>query len=177
MTQTNNMEKHEAIKQYLALRDEIDQRCQELHDEHAPHLQCRAGCDMCCMDFGILPVEFEVIKELAGDELKKGQPVNEEGACPFLVNHRCVIYHFRPIICRTQGLPLLFMGEEEWELSACELNFTAFDFDEFTKENTFAQDKYNSRLFMLNRRFVDALSDKPYSPVELIRVSSLKSQP
>jgi uncharacterized protein len=167
------MNKQEVIKQYLALRDEIDQRYQELHQEHESHQQCRAGCDQCCMDFGVLPVEFEVIKELAGDQLKNGQSVQQEGACPFLINHRCSIYDFRPIICRTQGLPLLFMGEEEWELSACELNFTEFDFDEFTEENTFAQDKYNSRLFMLNRLFVDSLPGKPYSPVELVPVSML----
>jgi uncharacterized protein len=169
------MEKLEFIQQYLALRDEIDGRCAELHNEHASHLQCRAGCDMCCMNFGILPLEFEAIKELAGEELKKGQPVNNEDDCPFLVNHQCAIYQWRPIICRTQGLPLLFMGEEEWELSACELNFTDFDFDEFTEENTFPQDTYNSRLFMLNRRFVDSLPGKPYGPVELIPVSQLKN--
>jgi uncharacterized protein len=167
------MDKHEAIQQYLALRDEIDKRCSELHQEHSLHLQCRAGCDMCCMDFGILAVEFETIKELAGDELKKGQPVKEEGACPFLVNHQCMIYEWRPVICRTQGYPLLFMGEEEWELSVCELNFTDFDFDEFTEENTFLQDRFNSRLFMLNRSFVDSIPGRIWSPVELIPVSRL----
>jgi len=65
------------------------------------------------------------------------------------------------------------MGEEEWELSACELNFTQFDFDDFDEDNTFPQDKYNSRLFMLNRAFVDSLPGKPYGPVDLIPLRKL----
>ena len=66
------------------------------------------------------------------------------------------MYESRPIICRTHGLPLLFMNDEQWELSACELNFTEFDDEEFKEENTFPQDTFNSKLFMINKRFVES---------------------
>jgi Fe-S-cluster containining protein len=125
------------------------------------------------MDFSIFPVEFYVIKKQAGDNLKNAKKPGADGDCPFLVNHRCVIYDARPIICRTQGLPLLYMGEEEWELSACELNFTDFDFDEFIKENTLPQDKYNSRLFLLNQKFIENIPDKPFRNNDLIPLKKL----
>lgn len=162
------MHNPEAIKKYLALRDELDQHCEDLYKLHEAHLNCREGCDLCCMDFGIFPVEYFAIKEQAGPDLKKGQQPVSETACPFLVDHRCVIYDTRPMICRTQGLPLLFMGEEGWELSACELNFTAFDFEKFTSKNTFLQDKYNSRLYLINKVFIESLPGKPFQPLELI---------
>ena len=167
------MENEEYFKEYFAIRDELDRHCAGLYKLHAPHLNCKAGCDSCCMDFRIFPVEFYAIKQQAGDELKKAMSPASESGCPFLVNHRCVIYDARPIICRTQGLPLLYMGEEQWELSACELNFTDFDFNEFTKENTFPQDKYNSRLFLLNQKFLKFLPADLYNEKTLIPLRDL----
>ncbi len=167
------MQSPEAIKKYLALRDELDRHCASLYKLHASQLQCREGCDQCCMDFGIFPVEYFAIKEQAGSDLGKGQKPDSETACPFLVNHRCVIYSARPMICRTQGLPLLYMGEDGWEVSACELNFTNYDFEKFTGQNTFPQDKYNSRLYLINKEFIESLPGKPYQPLELIPMRKL----
>ena len=165
------MDNEEFFKQYFIIRDELDHHCAELYKLHGPHLNCKAGCDSCCMDFSILPVEFYAIKNQAGDNLKDGKRPGVDSECAFLVNHRCVIYDARPIICRTQGLPMLYMGEEEWELSACELNFTHFD--EFTEENTFPQDKYNSRLFLLNQKFIENIPDKPFRKNDLIPLKKL----
>jgi Fe-S-cluster containining protein len=161
------------FKEYLQLRNELDARCAELYALHAPHLNCEEGCDMCCMDFSIFPLEVDAIKAQAGEALKNGVTPAAEGECPFLVNHSCVIYPARPMICRTQGLPLLYMGEENWELSTCELNFTDFDFDEFTQENTFPQDRFNSRLFMLNKKYIETLPGRPYKPTDLIPLRQL----
>jgi uncharacterized protein len=167
------MENNHFFEEYFTLRQELDKHCDELYKMHAAHLKCKAGCDQCCMDFSVLPIEYFAIRQQAGTDLKKGKQPLDESGCPFLVDHQCVIYPSRPVICRTQGLPILFMGEEEWELSACELNFTKYDFDDFTEDNTFPQDTYNSRLFMLNRRFVDSLPGKPYGPVDLIPLRNL----
>jgi len=80
-------------------------------------------------------------------------------------------------MCRTHGLPLLYANDDgEWELSACELNFTEFDFEDFTMENTFPQDKYNSKLFLLNREFIAEFADKKYSELDLIPMKELANQ-
>jgi hypothetical protein len=64
------------------------------------------------------------------------------------------------------------MGEDEWELSHCELNFTenAPCFDE---GNTLAHDRFTSKLFMLNREYISSLDEMAYSEFDLIPLSKL----
>lgn len=169
----NFMTKTEVLREYFSFRAELDTHCAELYALHDDHLNCRNGCDMCCENFGVLPVEYEAIKQQAAEKLKLGQKPENPSDCPFLVGHSCVIYNARPVICRTQGLPLLFMGEEDWELSACELNFTHFDFENFDQENTFPMDRYNSRLFMINKRFLETPSGQKYKENELIPLARI----
>lgn len=173
------MEKNNALIEYRKIRDEIDKKVEILETQHRKHLKCASGCDMCCMDYRIFPVEFFSIL----DELKSRAvaikpetgDLNDED-CVFLKNHKCTIYSSRPIICRTHGLPLLFANDDgDWELSACELNFTDFDFSEFTFDNTFPQDKFNSRLFLVNKDFIKSFNKK-YGEFELIRIKNLLNE-
>jgi Fe-S-cluster containining protein len=128
------------------------------------------------MDYSILPVEFySVLKDLKSRNFtpEKNNQDSENG-CVFLVNHACTIYAERPMICRTHGLPLIFANDDgEFELSACELNFTSFDFEDFDMDNTFHQDKYNSMLFMVNREFINASEDKKFGELDLIPLKEL----
>ncbi|MFO7979008.1 MAG: YkgJ family cysteine cluster protein [Bacteroidales bacterium] len=162
--------------EYFALRKELDAHCRELSQLHESQMVCGAGCDQCCMDFSIFPVEYHAIKmeisSLPGQILTAGP----HSPCPFLVEHRCTIYSSRPLICRTQGLPLLFMNEDQWELSACELNFQNYDLQSFTAENTFPQDRFNSRLFLINKSFLESFPHYGYQHGELIAVRSLVSE-
>ena len=162
--------------EYNNLKNEIDIHSNKLEKEHTKQMQCKKGCDMCCMDYSILPVEFHSIL----NDLKETKLIPEtlaeakDNECIFLINHVCTIYNQRPIICRTHGLPLLFMNENnEWELSACDLNFTDFNFEEFTLDNTFTQDKYNSKLFMLNKKFISEVKDKEYDEFDLIPLKNI----
>ena len=125
------------------------------------------------MDFSVFPVEFYAIaSETAGMEITStGSP--GPGQCVFLADDHCSVYDSRPIICRTHGLPLLAMGDDGWELSHCELNFTGKAPD-FTEANTIPHDRYNSRLFLLNREFIQSFKDKKYSESDLIAIRDLK---
>lgn len=165
------------FSKYLSLRNEIDNRYVKLEKEHAPHMKCKAGCDHCCMDYSVFPIEFFSI--LNAFEKKGLKPLinenAEDEACIFLNNNKCTMYEHRPIICRTHGLPLLFMSEEgNWELSACELNFTEFDMEQFSEENTFSQDTFNSKLFMLNKIFIMEQKETKYGEFDLIPMKKLK---
>jgi len=148
----------------------------KLENQHKKHLACKMGCDLCCMDYSIFPVEFYSIREaLLKRDIPKDLPfLNDKSSCVFLKEHICTVYDERPVICRTHGLPLLYMNNDnEWELSACELNFTEFDLDEFTNKNTFPQDIYNSRLFLINREFIKAFREKNFGEFDLIPVRQL----
>ncbi len=165
--------------EYSNLRKETDAITSELEKQHFRHLSCKSGCDLCCMDYSIFPVEFFAILE----ELKSVNFVKEEiyaehdpdeASCVFLKNHVCTMYASRPMICRTHGLPLLYTNDEgEWELSTCELNFKHFDFDEFTSENTFAQDKFNSKLFLLNKKFISEFEEENFAEFDLVPLKKL----
>jgi Fe-S-cluster containining protein len=161
-----------SIDKYFALRKEIDNLTENLFRLHKLHVKCLKGCSLCCENFSVLPVEFHAIQhEISVKTLKT--EVFDEKSCKFLKNNECTIYNSRPIICRTQGLPLLFMSEDyNFEISICELNFKDFDFEEFNNENTFLQDTYNSKLFMLNKEFVQK-SEIKYSGNELISLNNL----
>ena len=106
------MEKH--YKAYLSLRKNIDTEVEKLETIHKNHLKCKAGCDLCCMDYGVFPIEFHHIRHKLLQLMDKPQlnvkATDEE--CIFLVDHKCAIYEERPIICRTHGLPLLYMGND-----------------------------------------------------------------
>ena len=160
------------ISRYYKLRKEIDLLCDELGKIHNENLSCKNGCDLCCMAISVFPVEFYAIHKEMGEKLKSLSLPKQKNVedCQFLKNHSCTIYPYRPIICRTHGLPLIYMNEEgsEWELSHCELNFTNFDVDDFDHENTYPQDTLNSKLFMINRDFVANFKEKEYSETDRI---------
>lgn len=171
----DNMQK-DFEKEYKELITEIDKLSTELGKLHSKYLQCKKGCDLCCMDYDIFPVEFHAIL----NQLKKNKTFikpekkADGNSCIFLKNHACTIYENRPVICRTHGLPLLYMNDtSEWELSNCELNFTEFDFDEFNTENTFPMDRFNSKLFVLNKKFVSEFGDEKYNEFDLIPLKRL----
>jgi Fe-S-cluster containining protein len=133
------------------------------------------------MDYNIFPVEFySILQELKDKKFKPEitEPKKEQdSSCIFLKDHKCTIYASRPVICRTHGLPLLYANNEgEWELSACELNFTAFNFEKFTGKNTFPQDKFNSKLFLVNKQFISEISGINYNEFDLIPLKNLAKE-
>ena len=167
-------------KHYIAynqLRNTIDQLSDKLGQEHKSYMQCNRGCDLCCMDYSILPLEFHFIRN---DLKKNGEkpdikaPEVDSTQCIFLKNHECTIYRHRPVICRTHGLPLLYTNDDyEWELSTCELNFRQFDYKNFNPDNTYPQDIYNSKLLMLNKAFIAEPGNEEYGEFDLIPVKQL----
>jgi len=161
---------------YYQLRTEIDSLSESLEKQHQPHLSCKKGCDLCCMAISVFPVEFFAIKAELNVKSMEGLPIPQnDDDCQFLVNHSCAIYTSRPIICRTHGLPLLYMSLEgdEYELSCCELNFTGYDFENFDEENTYPMDRINSRLYQINKNFVAGFEDGKYTETDRIPLAEL----
>lgn len=64
-------------------------------------------------DLTVLPIEAELIRSRHGALLREGTP-HAPGACAFLGDEgECRIYPDRPYVCRTQGLPLRWLSEDE----------------------------------------------------------------
>ncbi|MEI6141620.1 MAG: hypothetical protein WCP85_20275 [Mariniphaga sp.] len=161
---------------YYRLRKQIDKISKSLDKIHKQHLNCKMGCDLCCMAISVFPIEFYAIKEELDLSKLPDLPLPQnEIDCRYLVDHSCEIYPSRPVICRTHGLPLLYMSldADEYELSCCELNFTDFDFEDFDEENTFPMDRINSQLYAMNKEFVATYEGGKYSETDRIPLAEL----
>jgi Fe-S-cluster containining protein len=164
------------LDQYLFIRNEIDRTCDRLHQEHKENTKCRKGCSDCCMNFSLLPVEFiSILEEIKDKEVKLN--IEDKDKCLFLSDGTCQIYAHRPSICRSHGLPILNMDEEgeNMELSFCPLNFQEVEIDYFTMENGYQQDTFNSKLYLVNKEFVNSYEDEKFTENQLIDLRELSN--
>lgn len=105
---------------------------------------CRAGCDACChRRFSVFTVEAERVRQ-ALQALARHTPTLRErirrqasdpsasAHCALLVDGRCSVYDERPMICRSHGLPLGWVSEDDADdgaegpvlsVDVCALNF------------------------------------------------------
>lgn len=92
----------------------VDEAVAPLLRRHARRLRCAIGCHECCLDgLTVFEVEAGLIRRHHGELLDTGIPA-PEGGCAFLdADGACRIYEHRPYVCRTQGLPLRWIGETE----------------------------------------------------------------
>ena len=160
----------EATDQYRELRHRTDGGSRRLVVLHDAHLACRPGCHDCCTELSVSAVEYAAIFEdlRAAGVTADALPSAELGAaCSFLTGGLCGIYRFRPLICRTHGLPVAFRDGDEGEdddggsppgmsVSFCPKNFTAADPAdlEFGPDNTLELDALNAELAEVNVRFL-----------------------
>jgi len=126
------------------------------------------------MNLSVWPVEFFAIR----DEVRRAEELepqfNDNAVCGFLKDRLCTIYPFRPLICRTHGLPLVYWHDETdppgYGVMFCEKNFQDAEDLDFTSENTLNMDEVNEELARLNITFIQEhqeLALKPESRIEL----------
>lgn len=145
---------------YRQLVTDIDELAEKLVTTRFSHvLQCRPGCDECCMRFSVLPLEAAIIVEAIQSVPLAEQADNEK--CMLLYGGFCQVYDVRPIICRTQGLPLGYVDEEKGiiEVSACQLNFAA-DYP-LDSDDLLYMDAFNRRLAELNLEYCQVVKIEP----------------
>ena len=121
-----------ALDEYDALVAKVDAAVAHIAEARRRDLACRAGCDGCCrVELSVSEVEAASIRRhlatLADDERRAlgawaRLPARGGPRCAFLDEEgRCGVYAARPLVCRTQGLPLRYPDGVGW----CSLNFTA----------------------------------------------------
>ena len=98
----------------------------------------------------------------------------ESVACPLLVDDQCSIYDSRPIICRTQGLPLLYEAEDgNSEVDFCPLNFTAENAtDDLEEIHLVPLDALNLKLSIANLEFCQAHAIEPNQRIKIADLCS-----
>lgn len=175
-----NKQETNPIAEYRNLRSEIDEEIKRLEELHGTDITCHPGCTACCVNLTVFPVEFFAILE----DLKEAGSLNsnlrfeETVPCGFLNEQGlCRIYPFRPIICRTHGLPILFLDESReapaWEVSFCELNFRDKPAIEFTDEMLLDIETINAELNRINDHFIASYPERKFSVQERIELKNI----
>jgi Fe-S-cluster containining protein len=141
------------------LHAEIDRVASRLSALHVSRLQCARGCSACCIDdLTVSAIEAERICSGHAALLERGKP-HPPGACAFLdAEGACRIYANRPSVCRSQGLPLRMLfedeqGEIEERRDICVLNLPGGPaLDQLDEEQCWLIGPFESKLLELESR-------------------------
>lgn len=103
---------------YIQFLKNFDSKLKKYFNQHQEFINCKLGCSECCKkgDYPLSELELNYImqgyikldnetKMIIQENIKK---IKKGGACPFLINKKCSIYDYRPIICRVHGLAYLY---------------------------------------------------------------------
>lgn len=161
---------------YLQLRARVDRFVASVSARYSEQINCKPGCSSCCVGgLTIVMVEAAILGEALGIHperifLQAGQPpLQEEGPCALLDDTgRCRAYAARPLICRTQGMPLKYPDLDG--VSICELNFVD---QEPHSSAVFNTEHLETALFAANLAFCRQVDLHPTSRVAIDRLAQL----
>ena len=129
---------------YERLVLKVDSTTAAVAERRAGDLSCRAGCAGCChVELTLARVEAESVARAfasldasARDAARARAEAASDGRCVMLdADDRCLVHAARPLVCRTQGLPLLYpegvipvdavlLRTSRGDVTVCPLNFT-----------------------------------------------------
>ena len=159
------------IQPIVTLQENASQFFEKIFLKNESKMECKKGCSQCCMtDISIFQLEADRITDYV-QSLDKNQQLElkerflkpeKTGACVFLIEDECSIYSARPLICRTQGLPLFLSSENS--LDFCPLNFKDGNPD---KEDWLNLERMNTLL---------AIAAKSVKKEDRVRLKKLKKE-
>ena len=148
---------------YIKLLKKIDEQLRQLAD-----CRCPPQCDQCCrITFSLFPVEAYYLWEAfcrmpsaMKDQVRKQLARDQTHQCPFLIDRKCTVYLFRPVICRSHGYPFFRRQEEDGSAEifpGCEclpLESMARNGNGSMKVSAFDLDQMNTLLAAVNDHFL-----------------------
>ena len=102
---------------YQEFLRELDSRLEKFRVAQQNYIVCKEGCSSCCEsgDYPLSRIELEYLMQgfISLDNEKKAivqsnvKNMVPHGICPFLIDKKCSVYPWRPIVCRVHGLAYL----------------------------------------------------------------------
>jgi uncharacterized protein len=143
---------------YKQLLQKVDTIFNEVSAKHGDKMRCARKCHSCCQpNLSVSALERDYIRQEAGqlkDSLLAQEQKNPHKSkrCAFLDQEgACTIYEWRPIICRSHGIPIQYKdAREDIFRDVCELNFTSADIAELAPSEVLNIDTLNMLLALLN---------------------------
>jgi Fe-S-cluster containining protein len=172
---------------YSSFLADVQKHADEIQAMHPSHLSCKAGCSECCDKISVLKIEYDFLKDYISKNSIEIKTSKASQFCALLKEGLCRVYDRRPVICRTHGLPLLYLIEEpeqekntEYQLSFCDLNFQSLASDRledyFDGSNTLDMGQINFVLMKLNIEYCKKIGQpdsagRRYDLEELVKPS------
>lgn len=142
------------LTNYRSLQAKVDAHWRAVVKDHGAKMACARGCHGCCCHFGVFAVEAAAIGLAAGKRTwPKSRAPESTDACPLLEDGGCLFYDDRPLICRTQGLPLLVRHTDGHRMDWCPLNFKGMT--EVPVSAALDLERLNQTLVAVNRLFIE----------------------
>jgi Fe-S-cluster containining protein len=144
------------FENYKQLTDRVDALCKAITAALGDQITCSEGCSSCCTSITLFPVEAAAMQEgLASLSIQEAEAIRRHVSehasgerCPLLSHDRCLLYYFRPIICRTHGLPIVYTADGQRSSDCCPLNLA--DAASLSGSNVIDLDKLNTLLVAVN---------------------------
>lgn len=159
---------HSIFRNYLSLVNKVDAHVDRLVSEFPKEIVCAKGCDECCLAINLFPVEafflaqgYETLDQDTKTAVEKNIHSNTE-KCPLLINCCCVLYDFRPVICRTHGYPVTMEKDGKIQIDFCPKNFKTVK--QFKKEYLLSLEQLNTMLAAVNQHFLESIETDQLLP-------------
>ena len=157
------------LKNYTDLLARVDAHIRQVEQDHADKIACKKGCDACCRPLNLFPVEalalaraFSALPQNAQQRLRQKIIARQDqvesrdsSGCPLLMDHACLLYQARPVICRTHGFPIYMVKDGEALVDYCPENFKGMA--HLPKEALLDLDQLNTLLTAINQHFITAI--------------------
>lgn len=205
------------LHEYSVVQGRVDAFFAAVLQRHPTQLQCQKGCHGCCQaGLSVSAVEAAAIRDYlrslpvhdrarlkallqAGTSSNRTAPAtaDRDASCALLTEDGlCTIYPARPLVCRSQGLPLAyapelipeqalrFRAKDGRAVVLCPLNFApdadpaasiveAAESVEPTAADILDGDRLDVLLALLNRRYVDSLGGNPQDALARVDLADL----
>ena len=99
---------------YTDFLEQLDIHIKKYNELHKEYICCKKGCSLCCEtgDYPLSQIEFDYIMSgfIELDDRKKNiiqnniKTMQKGKVCPFLHDSCCLIYKYRPVVCRIHGI-------------------------------------------------------------------------
>jgi uncharacterized protein len=150
------------LRQYRKLQTYCDTWFKAIVKKYPRDFVCKKGCGECCVLNGVCMLEaYSMTRAIKKTPLKKIKPNRKpsNGICVFLHDEFCSVYAYRPIICRTHGLPIKSAFIQSNYLDCCPKNSARGLSARLAPEDVFPLDVVNENLMRLNLAFCLLWSD------------------
>lgn len=155
-----------SLERYAALAQKTDDFFQRVENRYAASMQCQSGCHDCChVQLSVTAIERAVIAEglktlppqLLRALAEQSRSPNPNRCSALDGAGKCMIYAFRPLVCRSHGLPIRMSASlpiaGQAQISACFRNFAADDVSALAPDCILDQQTLSAILLVLNHQY------------------------